>query len=78
MKRFLMIAAVMFVVSVPVLAGNIPTVGITAPPPPEVPQSGTSPGEIPSVPGEITIVGDSVVTSDPSLNLIQMIVSLIL
>ena len=78
MKRFLMIAAMTFVVSVPVFAGNIPTVGITAPPSPEVPQNGTIPGEIPSVPGEIPTVGDSVVISDASLNLIQVMVGLIL
>jgi hypothetical protein len=77
MKRFLIIAALTFVVSVTVFAGNIPTVGITSPSP-EVPQSGPLPGEIPSVPGEIPTVGDSVVISYASLNLIQVMAGLIL
>ncbi|HEV7747053.1 MAG TPA: hypothetical protein VGO56_18810 [Pyrinomonadaceae bacterium] len=50
MRRFLMIIALTSLLSVPTLAGEIPTGGAPNPPPPErttQPTNATSPGEIP-------------------------------
>ncbi len=47
MKRFLMTIALTSVLSASVLAGDVPTVGVTAPPPAQT-STLTSPGEIPS------------------------------
>ncbi len=47
MKRFVMTIALTCVLSASALAGDVPTVGVTAPPPPET-STPTAPGEIPS------------------------------
>lgn len=48
MKRFVMTVALTCVLSGSALAGDIPTVGFTAPPPNETTNS-TAPGDIPNV-----------------------------
>lgn len=71
MKRFLMTAALTCAVSVPTLAGDIPSDGLTATTPDEpTPTSTTAPGDVPSV-------GYADETSDAGLNLMQMMVGLI-
>ena len=47
MKRFAMAISLSVVLSASALAGEVPTVGVTAPPPP--PSTSTVPGDIPSV-----------------------------
>lgn len=50
MKRLMIIAALTSAVSMSAFAGNIPTVGIAPPPPPDTVQTAntTAPGDIPS------------------------------
>jgi hypothetical protein len=65
MKRFVMSMALTCVLSASALAGEIPTVGVTAPPPDEPPPV-TAPGEIPS--GGLTQQ-----MSETALSLVQLI-----
>jgi len=64
-----MTIALTCVLSVTVLAGQIPTVGFTAPPPDETTVP-TAPGEIPSVPFTQEM-------SEAALNLLQLVLSAI-
>ena len=66
MKRFISTLAVTCLVSLPVIAGNIPTDGVTAP----------TPGETEMIlkPGEIPTSGISYEIADTALDLIQMFI----
>lgn len=59
MKRFSMMVALVCVLSTSVLAGEVPTVGAPAPPPPNGVAAPTNPGDIPSggKPGDISTSG---------------------
>ena len=65
MKRFAMTVVLTCVLSGSSLAGDIPTVGVTAPPPPP-----TAPGDIPSV-------GYALEISEAALDIIQLVLSAI-
>ena len=70
MKRLMIVVALTCVVSLPALAGNIPTVGIAPPPPPPdnvQASTTTAPGDIPS--GGITYE-----IADTALDFIQMLI----
>ena len=54
MKRFLMTMALTCVLSSSCLAGDVPSVGFTAPPPPP---AGTTPTSTSTVTGEVPTVG---------------------
>ncbi|MDQ5844255.1 MAG: hypothetical protein M3539_03080 [Acidobacteriota bacterium] len=79
MKRFLMTLALTCVLSTSAMAGLIPTVGVTAPPPTGPTATATSPGEIPTgglaVTGDIPSVGSAVTVSDVTI-LLQMVFGL--
>ena len=63
MKRFLSALTLVWIVSFPVFAGNIPTDGITAPTPD------------PITPGEIATSGFTYEIADTALDFIQMVLS---
>jgi len=67
MKRFLIALTLVWVFSIPTLAGNIPTDGIAAPTP--------TPGEITTVglTGDVPSVGSTYEIADTTLDLIQML-----
>ncbi|HKO42787.1 MAG TPA: hypothetical protein VJU84_05830 [Pyrinomonadaceae bacterium] len=67
MKRFLSVLTLVCVTSIPALAGNIPTDGISAP--------GTEPGEVPTVgiTGDIPTGGLTYQIADTTVDLIQML-----
>lgn len=69
MKRFLSVLTLVCVVSIPALAGNIPTDGIAVPTP------GTTPGEVPTVglTGDVPTVGLTYQITDTTVDLIQML-----
>lgn len=67
MKRFLMTLALTCALSTPAVAGLIPTVGVTSPPPPGEPTT-TSPSETNDRDASLQI-------SDTLLSLIQMILA---
>jgi hypothetical protein len=65
MKRLLMTIALSCALSGTVLAGQIPTVGFTAPPPDET--------STPTTPSDIPTVGLSQQMSDAALDLVQLV-----
>jgi hypothetical protein len=67
MKRFLMTMALTCVLSVTVLAGQIPSVGVTEPPPDEPTLTTTT-----TAPGEIPTVGLTQQMSEAALTLVQL------
>ena len=68
MKRFMMTLALTCVLSASALAGDVPTVGITAPPPDE-----TTPTSTLTAPGEVPSVGYAQEISEAALDLFQML-----
>jgi hypothetical protein len=64
MKRFVMTIALTSVLSCSALAGDVPSVGFTAPPPPE-PPTATAPGDVPTV-------GLTQEMSEAALTLVQL------
>jgi len=71
MKRFMMTLVVTCVLSASVLAGDVPTVGVTAPPPPPPASTSTAPGEIPSV-------GFAQEVSEAALDLVEWVLGAVL
>lgn len=69
MKRFLSVLTLVYVVSIPALAGNIPTDGITAPTP------DTTTGDVPTVglTGDVPSIGSTYEIADTTVDLIQML-----
>ena len=68
MKRYLITIALTGVLAVTTFAGEIPTGGFTAPPPP--PATQTTPGEVPSV-------GIAQEMSEAALDLVELVLSAI-
>jgi hypothetical protein len=64
MKRFVMAITLSFVLSVSAFAGDIPTVGLTVPPPDETTE--------PNTPGDIPSVGFTQQMSEVGLTLVQL------
>lgn len=71
MKRFVMTMALTCVLAGSALAGDIPSVGFTAPPPDETTPTATVTGEIPTV-------GYAQQISDPALTLVQLLFDAVL
>ena len=71
MKRFVMAITLSGALSASTLAGEIPTVGVTAPPPPPPPSSSNAPGEIPSV-------GYAQEISDAALDVVEWALSAVI
>ena len=69
MKRFVMTAALTCVLFGSSLAGEIPSVGVTAPPPP--PATPTAPGEVPPV-------GYAQEVSEAALDLVEWVLSAVI
>lgn len=67
MKRFVMTIALTCALSGSVLAGDVPTVGINAPPPDETPA--------PNATGEVPTVGFTQEVTETGLTLIQLALS---
>ena len=70
MKRFLMTMALTCVLSSSSLAGEVPTVGITSPPPPP---SGFQSATDTTAPGDVPSVGFSQQVSEAAFDLIQLL-----
>jgi hypothetical protein len=70
MKRFVIAITLTFVISGSTLAGEIPTVGFTAPPPPPDGLQATNT----SAPGEIPSVGLTQQMSEAAFSLIQLLI----
>ena len=66
MKRFAMTVVLTCVLSGSALAGDIPTVGVTAPPPP------------PTAAGEVPTVGYAQEMSEAALDIIQLVFSAVI
>ena len=69
MKRFVMTIALTCVLSGSALAGEIPSVGVTAPPPPP---------STPTVPGEVPSVGYAPQLSEAALDLVEWVFSAVM
>jgi hypothetical protein len=69
MKRFVVVLALLALVSLPASAGEIPTGGIAPPPPPDGIQATNQ-----TAPGEIPTSGSSYEIADTALDLIQMLI----
>lgn len=67
MKRFLMTLALTSVLSGTVMAGEVPSVGVTAPPPDET--------SIPIAPGDIPASGLTQQVSEAAFGLVQLLIS---
>ena len=77
MKRLFTMVALVCVLSVSTLAGDIPISGSPLPPPPQTIQTdSTIRGEISSVPGEIPSVGIAEAASEGLLDLVGALSSL--
>ena len=72
MKRLVLVLVFTCAVSLPTLAGNIPTVGVTPPPPP--PSDGVQVSQT-TAPGEIPTGGLNYQIADTALDFIQMMLS---
>ncbi len=70
MKRFVMTVALTCVLSSSALAGEVPTVGVTAPPPAET--------SIPTAPGDIPTVGFAQQMSEAALTLIESVLGAVI
>ena len=66
MKRFAMTVVLTCVLSGSALAGDIPTVGVTAPPPP------------PTAPGEVPTVGYAQEMSEAALTFLEWVLSAVI
>lgn len=76
MRRLLMMVALVCVFSVPTFAGDIPISGSPAPPPPGTVQTdSTTPGDIPSVTGDIPTDGVAEQLANDWLTVITAILS---
>jgi hypothetical protein len=83
MKRFVMTVVLACALSASALAGEVPTGGFTPPPPPPPPGDGvttstTSPGEIPSVPGDVPTSGFEQQVSDGALAALLSVLGLVI
>lgn len=80
MKRFLGAIALACAFSVSALAGDVPTSGLTSPEPtgPTQTTSVTSPGEIPSVPGDVPTSGFEQQISDGALSALLSMLGLVI
>ena len=72
MKRLMMVLVFSISLSAPVIAGEIPTGGITPPPPQPPPPDGMQSSSL-LMPGEIPTSGLTYEITDTTLDLIQML-----
>ena len=76
MRRFLMTIVLTCVVSTSAFAGLIPTVPGPQPPPPES-ASTTSPGDVPTVPGDVSTSGVAEQLSSAAQSALLMVFGLL-